>query len=396
MKNVLVIHGPNLNLLGTREPDVYGSTTLGELEGQIAGWAAAMDLHCSFFQSNHEGALIDALHEARASVDGVVINGGALTHYSYALHDALVAIDKPTVEVHISNVHAREAWRRTSVTAPAADHTIYGRGLRGYHDALRRLVTRAAVPPQRVSYGQADAQYAELRVPDGADPHPVAVLIHGGFWQDVWTLDLMDSLAVDLHTRGWATWNVEYRRVDNGGGWPLTMEDVAAALDHLSQLSSVHGLDLADVVAVGHSAGGQLALWSAARPARYPVQPDVTPLVVPQRVVALAPVADLTEAFRLDLDDGAVERFLRRTPAAGPERYQAASPIQQLPLGARQLIVHGDADDRVPVDISQAYVAASQKAGDDVTFHLHPGADHFGMIDPGSVEWAGVIEWLAD
>ena len=350
MKDVFVVHGPNLNLLGTREPEIYGSTTLPELEAEIATEAAALGLNCTFFQSNHEGAIIDALHSAAASIDAVVINAGALTHYSYAIYDALVAIDKPVVEVHISNVHAREAWRRHSVISPSADHVIYGRGLRGYPDALRRLVATAAVAPTRISYGTAESQYGELRVPSGNEPHPVAVLIHGGFWRDVWTLDLMDSLAVDLHHRGFATWNIEYHRVGSGGGWPLTMEDVAAAVDHLAELAVTHHLDLTDVVAIGHSAGGHLALWTAARPEQYPEQPDADPIVVPQRVVALAPVSDLAVAHRQNLGEGAVEEFVRRSPEDGPERYAVASPAELLPLGARQLIVHGDADARVPID----------------------------------------------
>jgi len=395
MKNIFVVHGPNLNLLGTREPEIYGSTTLAELEDEIAAEGAALGLHCTFFQSNHEGAIIDALHVTAGSVDAVLINAGALTHYSYALYDALVAIDKPTVEVHISNVHARESWRRQSVIRPAADHVIYGRGARGYADALRRLVATAAVPPRRISYGTAESQYGELRVPAGNGPHPVAVLIHGGFWRDVWTLDLMDPLAVDLHGRGLAVWNIEYHRVGSGGGWPLTMEDVAAAIDYLGVLAPEYGLDLTDVVAIGHSAGGHLALWSAARPEQYPEQPDAEPDVIPHRVVALAPVADLAEGHRQNLGEGAVEEFLRRSPEEGPERYEVASPAALLPLGVRQLIVHGDADVRVPIDLSQAYADSAAALDDDVTFHAHKGSDHFDIIDPASPEWAGVIEWLA-
>jgi len=393
--HVLVLHGPNLNLLGTREPEVYGTTTLPQLESQISEWGTAMGIECSFVQSNHEGALIDALHDARDRADAVLVNAGALTHYSYALYDALVAVGKLTVEVHISNIHAREPWRRNSVTAPAADHVIYGRGLRGYYDGLRRIVASRAVPPQRISYGTTDSQYGELRVPDGTGPHPVAVLLHGGFWQDVWTLDLMDALAVDLHGRGWATWNVEYHRVGGGGGWPHTMEDVAAAFDFLASLATQYQLDTGDIVAVGHSAGGQLALWSAARPQLHTEHPAPADAIRPQRVVALAPVADLAEAHRLDLDDGAVDAYLRRAPADGAERYTASSPIELVPLGSRQLIVHGDLDDHVPVLMGQAYADAARAAGDDVTIQLHQGADHFGVIDPATPEWAGVVDWLA-
>ncbi|MCP3975486.1 MAG: type II 3-dehydroquinate dehydratase [bacterium] len=387
MKNVLVVHGPNLNLLGTREPEIYGSTSLAELEHQIAGWAAELDLECSFFQSNHEGALIDTIHDARGSVDAVLINAGALTHYSYALYDALAAVDKVTVEVHISNIHAREPWRHNSVTAVAADHIIYGRGLRGYQDGLRRIVASGTSPYQRFTYGADTSQYGELRVPQGDGPHPVAVLLHGGFWHDVWTLDLMDGIAIDLVERGWAAWNVEYRRVGAGGGWPTTMNDVAAAFEFVASIADDQNLDLARLAAVGHSAGGQLALWSAGRAGAT---------VIPQQVVALAPVTDMADAFDRDLDAGAVERFLGRSPVTDPERYAATSPVSLLPLGCRQLLVHGAADDRVPLTPSLAYFETARAAGDDVTLHATEDTDHFVVIDPRSSEWQAAAEWLAD
>ena len=140
MRRVLVLNGPNLNLLGSRRPDVYGSTTLADLERLCAAWGVRLGVEVESFQSNHEGALIDRLHEARGVVDGVVINPGAFTHTSYALHDALEAVEIPAVEVHISNVEEREAWRRTSLTGPACVHRIYGRGIYGYQNALSHLV----------------------------------------------------------------------------------------------------------------------------------------------------------------------------------------------------------------------------------------------------------------
>ena len=116
--------------------------------------------------------------------------------------------------------------------------------------------------------------------------------------------------------------------------------------------------------------------------------------MIPQRVVALAPVTDLAEAHRRDLGEGAVEEFLRRSPDDGPERYAVASPAALLPLGARQLIVHGDADVRVPIELSQEYVTAAAAAGDDVTLQSHEGAEHFVVIDPASSAWSGVVDWL--
>lgn len=394
MTHVLVLHGPNLNLLGTREPEIYGSTTLPELEEQISVWAAALGMECSFAQSNHEGALIDSLHEARERADAVLINAGALTHYSYALYDALVAVDKLTVEVHISNIHGREDWRRHSVISPAADHLIFGRGLRGYQDGLRRIANTLAHPPQRVSYGSSSVEYGELRLPEGEGPHPVAVLIHGGFWKEIWTLDLMDGLAVDLAASGWAAWNIEYHRVGGGGGWPTTLEDVGQAIDYLRELAGPHNLDLEDVVAVGHSAGGQLALWSTVRPRLYDEEPLKDGVLTPGRAVGLAAVADLALAHEMDIGSSAVEGLMRRSPQDGPQRYRSASPAELVPLGADQLLVHGDADDSVPIEIARSYAATAKKAGDDVTLIEVPGGDHFVVIDPSSDAWRNVVDWL--
>ena len=135
--NLLVLNGPNLNLLGTREPDTYGRATLADLEAALR--EAFPSVGFTFVQSNHEGALIDALHEARAA-EGVVFNPGGYTHTSVALRDAVAAINTPVVEVHLSNIHAREAFRHTSRLAPVCIGQITGLGLAGYHLAVRFLV----------------------------------------------------------------------------------------------------------------------------------------------------------------------------------------------------------------------------------------------------------------
>ncbi|MFN8519924.1 MAG: type II 3-dehydroquinate dehydratase [Chloroflexota bacterium] len=134
----LVMNGPNLGRLGLRQPEVYGSTTLAQVVGAARARAEARGSTLDAFQSNHEGALIDRLEQR--DYDGIVINPGALTHYSYALHDALVAAETPAIEVHISDIHAREPWRRVSVTRPAVTDAIIGRGWQGYLEAVDRLI----------------------------------------------------------------------------------------------------------------------------------------------------------------------------------------------------------------------------------------------------------------
>lgn len=139
MARVLVLHGPNLNLLGVREPGIYGSTTLAEIDRQLTERGRELGLEVVTFQSNHEGALIDRIHAARTEVQAIIVNPGALTHYSYALRDALAAVGLPAVEVHLSNVHAREPFRQHSVTAPACRGVIAGFGARSYLLALEAV-----------------------------------------------------------------------------------------------------------------------------------------------------------------------------------------------------------------------------------------------------------------
>lgn len=385
--HVLVINGPNLNLLGVREPDVYGPTTLSELEELIAAWGEARDIEVSCYQSNHEGELIDRLHAAREVHDALVINAGALTHYSYALHDAIVATELPAVEVHISNVRHREQWRRTSVIEPACVYSIFGRGIDGYRYALDHLVNRTAMPFHTYSYGPAEDQIADLRLPDGPGPHPVAVLIHGGFWRDHWMRDSMEALAIDLARRGWASWNLEFHRVGSGGGWPATFEDVASGIDHVAIAAEDHPLNIERLVAVGHSAGGHLALWSAVRPHLSDGIPDPTVRVRVAGVLALAGVSDLRAGHSGGIGRNAVEDFLRRSPGDGPERYAAADPAQLLPLGIPQLVVHGAADAAVPVQMSRDYVTAATAAGDHVIYEELPDAGHMELIDPSHEAW---------
>ena len=216
----------------------------------------------------------------------------------------------------------------------------------------------------------------------------MVVLIHGGFWRPAYGLDLMDPLAADLVDRGYAAWNVEYRRVGQpGGGWPGTLEDVAAAIDLLAELAAVAGLDLARVSAVGHSAGGHLALWAAGRAGLDRDAPGADPVVDVAAAVGLAPVTNLRMGSAGGLGGGAVTDFLGGTPEEFPERYAVAEPSLGGP--SAYAIVEGDADDIVPEPF-----ARPDRPGD-VTFVLVPGADHFDVIDPTHEAWAAAVAELA-
>ena len=137
MKRVLVLHGPNINLTGIREPDTYGRVTFADINREIMDCAQQLGLSCEIFQSNHEGALIDKIHQALTDFDAIVINAGAYTHYSYAIRDAISSVQKPCVEVHMSNIHAREAFRHESVIAPVCVGQICGFGKNIYLLGLR-------------------------------------------------------------------------------------------------------------------------------------------------------------------------------------------------------------------------------------------------------------------
>ena len=219
---------------------------------------------------------------------------------------------------------------------------------------------------QRHSYGDDPSQYGVLY-----GEGPVAVLIHGGFWRDRYDLTLMDALAADLASRGWAAWNIEYRRLGNGGGVPYTLDDVGAAIDHLDQLP---GVDLSRVVTIGHSAGGHLAAWAATRDHQR---------VAVTAVVSQAGVLDLQRAAELRLSNGVVDRFLKSQPT------DVASPIERLPLGVPALLTHGGRDDIVPVEISQRFAEASG-----ASLIVEPEEDHFGHLDPTNPLWKAVTAWL--
>lgn len=144
MATIALLHGPNLNLLGQREPHIYGSATLADYEAATANAAAVHGHTVEPFQTNHEGALVDAIHAARGHAAAIIINPGAFTHYAWAIHDALAAFDGPILEVHISNPNAREPWRHTSVVAPVATGSIIGLGIHGYELAVEAVARKLA------------------------------------------------------------------------------------------------------------------------------------------------------------------------------------------------------------------------------------------------------------
>jgi len=241
---------------------------------------------------------------------------------------------------------------------------------------------------ERIAYGPAPSNFAELRVPDGPGPHPVVVLLHGGYYQVRYGADYFVPLAEALTTAGFATWNVEYRRLgEDGAGYPGTFHDVAEATDVLARLAPSRKLDLSQVTALGHSAGGQLALWLASA-SRLRFAPSDAPVRI-ARVVALAPVTDLRGIA--EAKKGMIREVMGGTPAQRADRYAELSPLDLVPLGVPQVVIHGTDDWLLPFAASERYVAAARAAGDDVRLVPIRGMGHLAVADPSSAVWPSLL-----
>ena len=252
------------------------------------------------------------------------------------------------------------------------------------------------ITPATFAYGPHASQTGDLYTPEGDGPFPVVVLIHGGFWRTPFDRELMEPLAEDLAARGYAAWNIDYRRVGDGGGgdaWKVTLDDVSASLDQLGFVASDYRVDAERVAFAGHSAGGHLALWLASE---FQVA----------AVVSQAGVANLYDCAEERLGPGsareglgllgvpAAVEFLGGTPAEVPERYAAASPSALLPLETPMLLVHGDEDDRVPIRQSRDFAEAAREAGDEVEVAEFVGMGHFEVLDPKHESWTRTVAFL--
>ncbi|UBU10109.1 alpha/beta hydrolase family protein [Nonomuraea gerenzanensis] len=360
---------------------------------------------------------------AMLGVRGRVVHAADAAHVSALAREAAVAVVVPA---------PGEQTPGSGVVVPVdldlaegATH-IHGRGIAGLAWGIRHAVHRARHPSvRRVAYGASAEQWGELYLPEVRGEVPVVALVHGGYWRSVWAADLMEALCADLVGRGFAVWNLEYRRPDLHG-WAATRHDVAAGLAALENLgpttapapaaasAAVPGsasgatagpepgvaagavvppqpvLDLDRVAVIGHSAGAQLALRAVADGARVAL------------AVSLAGVLDLVTADRRWLSHGAVAAALGESArdidaqADGDEvpdggevpdgELRASSPLLRLPLGVPQLVVQGGGDDVNLVDISRRYASAAREAGDEVTYLELPG-DHQDVITPGTPIW---------
>ena len=243
---------------------------------------------------------------------------------------------------------------------------------------------------RRIRYGPGSDQYGELHLPASGTPGATVVVIHGGFWRARYTLDLGTALAGDLAAHGYAAWNIEYRRVGNGGGWPATFEDVSTAIDMLADLP----VDTARVITLGHSAGGQLAVWAAGRDALAAGSPGAQPRVPLTGALSQAGVLDLSGGYRTGIGGGALADLMGVSPDEDPDRYGVADPLQQIPLAVPVVCLHARADQDVPFSNSADYVAAARRAGARAELVETPG-DHYSLIQEGTPAWLLTLDALA-
>lgn len=252
-------------------------------------------------------------------------------------------------------------------------------------------------PDAVLAYGPDPSTILHLYLPAGSGPHPLVLVLHGGYWRARYGLGYMGHACAALADAGYAACNIEYRRLGNpGGGWPGTLLDVAAAADALAGSllppAIARRLDLTSVAALGHSAGGHLALWLAARRRLETASPLHAPRPLPLRgIVAVAPLSSLSLAAEWDLSDGAAISLLGGAPDEVPDRYRQASPDALLPLGVPQILLHGTDDEDVPYAMSERYAEVAAVAGDPTHLVTLPGG-HFEPVDPATAQWKRVLE----
>ena len=254
-------------------------------------------------------------------------------------------------------------------------------------------------PSATIAYGSDPLQVADLWLPEGVGPHPVALMVHGGCWQtEIADRSIMNWIADDLRRRGIAVWNVDYRGVDRpGGGYPGTFQDVAAAADSLRTHTAQYRLDAGRVVAIGHSAGGHLALWLAGRPRLPAGSPLRTANPLPiAAVISLGGLPDLEEAARSENGCGndVIVQLTGGVRAGRVDPFTDTSVPRLAPLGLPQVLINGRQDRIIPVAYAEGYARPMRAAGDDVRVRMLDATGHVELIAPNTAAWAAAVEEL--
>ena len=256
----------------------------------------------------------------------------------------------------------------------------------------------APAPDHVISYGPAPQQFGHLRLPKGPGPFPVIIYVHGGCYRAEYSIAHAAAAEQALADSGYVVWSLEYRRLgDAGGGWPGTFQDLAAGTDHVRTLAANYSLDLTRVVAMGHSAGGNSALWLAAR-RRVPKTSELyvaDPLPI-GGVVALAPAGDFAEMYAKNGCGGIMDPLMGGSPATVPDRYRAASPGELLPLRVPQAVVIAERDSSFS-EFGRSFAAKARAAGDGGLFVIDaPNAGHFDVIAPVTPTWTLVLQAIRE
>lgn len=344
---ISVIHGPNLNLLGTRQPEIYGSETLSDLTDKISAWASSMGVDADFAQSNSESEIVALIQDAAGSADAILLNAGGFTHTSVAIADAVASVPIPTVEVHLSDINDREPWRKRSLLSGPSIRQISGRGAAGYRDALRHLINRRDTPFETIRYGPHRDQVADTRAFDAGEV--LVVLVHGGFWSGAWERDSMESIAVGLAHEEVASVNIEYRRTSR---WPDSGHDALMALTSFQA-------DGRRLIVIGHSAGGYLGMWAANR--------------LGVDFLGLAPITSLED--------------IAETSTAAARLMSTGAPTSLACVSDDTRLIHGAMDDLVPSTQSTRLTGSCQVS-------VHENLGHFDLLDPTKPHWPEVVQFI--
>jgi acetyl esterase/lipase len=295
-------------------------------------------------------------------------------------------------------------WRKAAGAVAASLSLVSATGNGAWAVTWAELAARPhAKADARIAYGSAPAQFVELWLPPGPGPHPVVVMLHGGCWiKSVADLHLMDYAAEALRKHGVAVWNVEYRGIDEpGGGYPGTFQDVGQAVDLLRTTAPKYRLKLDHVIAVGHSAGGHLGLWAAARSKLPPASPlrTANPLRI-DAVVSLGGLGDLEAVTKRSAScNGAptIARLVGPPTSAHPSVYADTSPLELEPFAARQVLIDGTEDQIAPADpFGTGYRDKAQRLGAHPELRVIEGAGHFDLIAPGTPAWSEIEARIVD
>lgn len=261
---------------------------------------------------------------------------------------------------------------------------------------VKTLVNYPILEKIKIQYGEGPLQFGNLMLPSATKELPVVVIIHGGCWSNKYDYTLMDEMALDLSKRGYATWNIEYKRVeDEGGGWPGTFIDVANAFKHLTEIAEDYPINLNNIIITGHSSGGHLALMLGAQSQiKSDSEIKVNDLPTIKGIVSLAGITDLSTFPKTDWCGNNVLKLVGGSEDQYPQRYKEGSPITYLRMGIPQILITGVNDKRVSVDHITPYYNRAAEVGDEIELLTIPDAGHFEVIKPGSVAWVTIVTAL--